>query len=101
MNALIDQGLHFGELDEEAALSLLMDGAFQEKNEARGKLVRAQVTSTQLSTYFVGYQEVQGLREEVERIEGTDFSLRRFHDAFLSHGSPPVRVIREAMLGAR
>ena len=53
INALIDQGLHFGEMDEKGALSLMIDGGFQERNEAESKLVRAQITSTQLSTYFV------------------------------------------------
>jgi uncharacterized protein (DUF885 family) len=106
-NALIDRGLHVDGMSEEAALDLMMQGAFQEANEAVGKLRRAQVTSTQLSTYFVGFQEVQSLREDVERAEsaegaegttGPGFSLKSFHDRFLSQGSPPVRVIRDVIL---
>lgn len=99
VNALIDQKLHFGEMTDEEALSLMIEGAFQEPNEAKGKLVRAKITSTQLSTYFVGLQEVYALRRDVEAAEGDGFSLKRFHDRFLSHGSPPVRVIRRELLG--
>lgn len=99
INALIDQGLHFGEMDDAAALALMIDGGFQERNEAEGKLIRAKVTSTQLSTYFVGFQEVYSLREEVKAREGERFSLKGFHERFLSQGSPPVRVIRAALLG--
>ncbi len=94
-NALIDQGLHFGEMTDEEALKLMVQGGFQEPNEAKGKLVRAKVTSTQLSTYFVGYQEIRSLRDDVKRLEGDRFSLKGFHERFLSRGSPPVRVIRE------
>jgi hypothetical protein len=97
-NALIDQGLHADAMSEETALELMMKGAFQEANEAAGKLRRAQVTSTQLSTYFVGFQEVQSLRDDVEKAEGANFSLKSFHDRFLSQGSPPVRVIRDFIL---
>jgi uncharacterized protein (DUF885 family) len=34
----------------------------------------------------------------VKKLEGSKFDLKRFHDRFLSYGSPPVRVIRRAML---
>jgi uncharacterized protein (DUF885 family) len=101
VNARIDQGLHAGGMTESEALDLMMKGAFQEENEAKSKLVRAQVTSTQLSTYFVGFQEVQSLREEVEKAEGPKFSLERFHERLLSLGSPPVRVVREAFFPAK
>jgi uncharacterized protein (DUF885 family) len=56
--------------------------------------VRAQMTSAQLSTYFVGYQEHADLRREAESRLGARFDLRRYHDDVLSHGSPPVRFVR-------
>jgi uncharacterized protein (DUF885 family) len=56
--------------------------------------VRAQLTSAQLSTYFVGYQEHADMRAEAERRGGTGFDIRRYHDTVLSFGSPPVRFVR-------
>ncbi len=100
-NALLDQGLHCGEMGEDQAIAKMIGGAFQERNEATGKLVRAQVTATQLSTYFVGFQEIFSLYADMRGRESSAFSLKRFHERFLSHGSPPVRVIRRAMLGER
>ena len=38
-----------------ATMNLMIEGGFQEEREAAGKWVRAQLSSTQLSTYFVGY----------------------------------------------
>ncbi|MFT3773775.1 MAG: DUF885 family protein [Minicystis sp.] len=38
------------------------------------------------------------LREEAKKKLGPKFSLQRFHDALLSHGSPPVSLIRERVL---
>jgi hypothetical protein len=59
INAILDARLHTEEIsDEEAdrwALDLMQRYGFQEEAEATGKLRRAKVTSTQLSTYFVGY----------------------------------------------
>jgi uncharacterized protein (DUF885 family) len=50
--------------------------------------VRAQLTSTQLSTYFVGYQEHIDMRAAVEHLWADEFTLRRYHDQALSYGSP-------------
>ena len=71
---------------------------FQEEREAAGKWVRAQLTSAQLPTYFVGWQEHLDLRKETEKRWGDKFDLKRYHDTVLSFGSPPVRYARELML---
>jgi hypothetical protein len=96
-NALLDVGLHAGELADEDALSLLTFNAFQERAEAEGKLVRAKVTSGQLCSYFVGGEELADLRIEVERREGRDFDVRRFHQRVLSHGTPTTPMVADAL----
>jgi uncharacterized protein (DUF885 family) len=55
--------------------------------------------STQLSSYFVGYQEHIDMRRAVEASWGDEFTLRRYHDQALSYGSPPVKYVRALMLG--
>lgn len=97
-NAIIDSAIHVDGMDREAAMKLMIEGGFQEEREAAGKWIRAQLTSAQLSTYFVGYQEHVALRSAVEAAWGEDFNLRRYHDQALSYGSPPVRYVRALML---
>ena len=98
-NAIIDSAIHVDGMTREAAMKLMVEGGFQEEREAAGKWVRAQLTSAQLSTYFVGYQEHLELRAAVEERWGDKFTLRRYHDQALSYGSPPVRFVRALMLG--
>jgi len=98
-NAIIDAAIHVDGMTREQAMKLMIEGGFQEEREAAGKWVRAQLTSTQLSTYFVGYQEWVGLRREVEAAWGDEFTLRRYHDQVLSYGSPPIKYIRALVLG--
>lgn len=93
-NALIDQAIHVDGMERDEAMELMIESTFQEEREAAAKWVRAQLTSTQLSTYFVGYQEHRDLRAEAEQRWGDDFSLKRYHDGVLSFGSPPVRFVR-------
>ena len=97
-NAIIDSAIHVDGMSREAAMKLMVEGGFQEEREAAGKWVRAQLTSAQLSTYFVGYQEHIEMRAAVEKLWGDEFTLRRYHDQALSYGSPPVRFVRALML---
>lgn len=98
-NAIIDQEIHVAGMQREAAMKLMIEGGFQEEREAAGKWVRAQLSSTQLSSYFVGYQEHIDMRRAVEAFWGDEFTLRRYHDQALSYGSPPVKYVRALMLG--
>ncbi|MDH5454656.1 MAG: DUF885 domain-containing protein, partial [Gammaproteobacteria bacterium] len=97
-NAIIDSAIHVDGMTREAAMKLMVEGGFQEEREAAGKWVRAQLTSAQLSTYFVGYQEHIEMRAAVEARWGEAFTLRRYHDQALSYGSPPVRFVRALLL---
>ncbi len=98
-NAIIDAAIHVDGMTRDAAMKLMIEGAFQEEREAAGKWVRAQLSSTQLSTYFVGYREHVDMRAAVEEAWGDEFTLRRYHDQALSYGSPPVKYIRALILG--
>ena len=48
-NAIIDVGIHTAGMTEDEAVSLMVDGGFQEEAEARAKYDRARLSSTQLS----------------------------------------------------
>ena len=90
LNAIIDQLVHCEELPEAEAMALMTGAGFQEEGEAAGKWRRALLTSTQLSTYFVGYTEVAAIA--AARPFGA--TPKAWHDAMLAHGSPPPRHLR-------
>ena len=94
-NAILDHKMHCTELTEKDALKFLMEGAFQSEGEARLKIIRAQQTSVQLSTYFVGRMALYRLRQQTQRALGDKFELGRYHEAVLAHGSVPVKYLPE------
>jgi hypothetical protein len=51
-NAIIDQAIHVDGMTQEEMMTFLTQTAFQEEREAAGKWRRAQLSVTQLSTYF-------------------------------------------------
>jgi len=96
-NSILDQALHVDGISRDDAMTLMTKTAFQQEREAAGKWVRAQMSSTQLSTYFVGVSEHDAMRAEAERRGG--FVLKAYHDKVLSYGSPPARYVRALMFG--
>ncbi len=97
-NAILDQGVHVDNWTREQAMQLMTHDAFQQESEASGKWVRAQLTSAQLPTYFVGAQEHFDTRKAVQEKQGDKFNLKAYHDQMLSYGAPPVRFARQLML---
>ncbi|MEO8230083.1 MAG: DUF885 domain-containing protein [Chloroflexota bacterium] len=127
INTIIDVRIHAGEahggpMTEDEAVELMVDGGFQEEAEARNKYNRARLSSTQLSTYFIGSMamwelEVAVRRRLAEAIGGAGaaaavaeralpgglgdtpgFAYRRHLEAVVSHSSPPVPLLRRLVL---
>ena len=94
INAVLDQKIHAGSMTEEEAMDMMMGQGFQEDGEAAGKWIRAQLTSAQLSTYFVGITEHNDMRAAWIERHGPIQDWQAYHDKVLSFGSPPVRFVR-------
>jgi len=100
VNTILDYSVHVLNMSEQDAKRLLIREAFQSEEEANGKWRRVQLTSVQLTSYFAGYAAIYELRETLKREQPERFDLKTFHETFLSYGNAPVRIIRDAMLGA-
>jgi uncharacterized protein (DUF885 family) len=93
INAILDARIHGHGMTEAEAMALMTDRGYQEEGEAAGKWRRAQLTSAQLSTYYVGYSEISDLAADL-RAADPGRTDQQVHDRMLAHGSPPVRLLR-------
>jgi uncharacterized protein (DUF885 family) len=96
-NAILDQRIHAGNMSEPEAMDLMMKEGYQQEGEAVAKWKRARLTSTQLSTYFVGVTEHLDLRDKAKKKAGASFDQKKYNDQVISYGSPPVKYVRELM----
>jgi uncharacterized protein (DUF885 family) len=96
-NAVLDQRIHAGNMSEPEAMDLMMKEGYQQEGEAVAKWKRARLTSTQLSTYFVGVTEHLDLRDMAKKKAGASFDQKKYNDQVISYGSPPVKYVRELM----
>jgi hypothetical protein len=121
VNTILDVRIHCAGMTSDEAIELMVDGAFQERSEAVAKDERARLSATQLSTYFLGSLGMWELEHEL-RVRaaaaagaGTDavpvpaivggyphtpgFDARAHLEAVISHGAPPIPLLRRILLG--
>jgi uncharacterized protein (DUF885 family) len=121
VNAILDVRIHTMGMTSDEAISLMVDGAFQERAEALAKDERARLTATQLSTYFMGslgmwdIEDAARRRAAVAAGDGADavpaprvvggypptpgFDERAHLEAVIAHGAPPIPILRRILLG--
>ncbi|WP_235006103.1 DUF885 domain-containing protein [Nocardiopsis sp. JB363] len=97
LNAILDVRVHTKDITRPEAIALMVERGHQEEGEAHGKWRRAELTSAQLSTYYVGHAEVADIARDLG-VARPELSERARHDAMLAHGAPPPRHLR-ALLG--
>jgi len=96
-NAILDIRLQTMGMTDQQALNLMINDTFQEKEEATAKLQRAQLSSCQLPTYFVGLRGWLDIREEYKKRKGSAFMLSEFHDAALKESAVPLPALRQIL----
>jgi uncharacterized protein (DUF885 family) len=122
VNAILDVETHIGSMTEDQAIALMVEGAWQEQDEARGKWLRARISSTQLSTYYVGSLEMWELEEAVRRRAAVGaggsaddvpaqhvaggigaspgFDQKAHLENVIAHGTPAIKWCRAMLLPA-
>src|SRR5882762_9005444 len=96
-NAILDIRLQTMGMTDQQALDLMINDTFQEKEEATGKLQRAQLSSCQLPMYFIGWRGWLDVREEYKKRKGAAFQLSEFHDAALKESAVPLPALGELL----
>lgn len=90
--------MHTGKMSFAQAEDFFEKEGYQSKQSAIVETKRGAGDPTYLY-YTLGKLEILKLRADLEKKQGKNFNLQKFHDEFLSQGFPPIKIVREAMLG--
>ena len=90
--------MHTGKMSFDEAVAFFQKEGYQSKETAMVETKRGTSDPTYLYN-TLGKLEIMKLREDVKKKQGAAFSLEKFHDDFLREGFPPIKIVREAMLG--
>ena len=96
-NTILDIRLQTMGMTDQQALDLMINDAYQEKEEATAKLQRAQLSSCQLPTYFVGWKGWLEAREQFKQRKGSAYSLRDFNERSLKESAVPLPVLEQLL----
>ncbi|MBN8736078.1 MAG: DUF885 domain-containing protein [Xanthomonadales bacterium] len=89
--------LHTGQMTLDQAKKFFVEEGYQ--SPAVGEVETKRGTSDPTYLYYtLGKLEILKLRADVERKEGADFNLEKFHDDFMQHGFAPIAIVRREML---
>ena len=89
--------MHTQGMSIEDGIKFFRENCYQDEKLARLEAIRATFDLDYLSD-ALGTLEIRKLRDDYEIQEGENFSLKKFHDEFLSNGMLPIRLLREVML---
>jgi len=98
-NTVLDVRLHTKGMTDSQAMELMLEGAFQENEEAKGKLQRAKLSSVQLPTYYVGWRDWHRVRERYREAHSGMVNLKEFHERALREGALPLPVLSRLIAG--
>ena len=98
---VVDIRVNTQEMSRDAVLRYVKEQALQDEQFAANMWVRAITSSPQLTFYWLGDREVQGLYEEVRKEKGEAFRIKSFLDGMMEMGPVPVARYWEKMLGRR
>jgi uncharacterized protein (DUF885 family) len=97
-NTILDIRLQTMGMTDQQALDLMIKDTYQEREEATAKLQRAQLSSTQLPTYYAGLKGWLDARQRYRQQQGTTFSLKDFHDRALHESAVPLPELQKLLV---
>ncbi len=90
--------MHTGKMTLPEATEFFVKEGHQTPAVAEREAKRGTSDPTYL-VYTLGKLEIMKLRTDYKQKMGDKFNLEQFHDEFMKQGYPPVKIIREKMLG--
>jgi hypothetical protein len=99
--AIADVAIHTGEMTLEQAARFYEQEAGMAPAAALNEAVKNTMFPGAAMMYLIGTDAIHDLRNQIAARDGDAFSLKAFHDRFLSFGAIPVSLIANAMLAGR
>ncbi len=96
---IVDIRVHTAGMTRDEVLDFVRDQALQDEQFAVNMWRRTITSAPQLTTYYLGFEQVWGLYEQMRAARGSSFDLRAFLDGMMELGPVPVKHYRERFYG--
>jgi len=90
--------MHTGKMTFDEAKDFFVKEGYQVRSVAEKEAKRGTSDPTYL-VYTLGKLQIMKLRDDYRKMKGDQFNLEEFHNAFMRQGFPPIKIVRQALLG--
>jgi uncharacterized protein (DUF885 family) len=90
--------MHTGQMTFDQAVDFFVSEGYQSRSVGTVETKRGTADPTYLY-YTLGKLQIMKLRADLQKKEGADFSLQKFHDDLMRQGGAPIKIVRRALLG--
>jgi uncharacterized protein (DUF885 family) len=94
---VVDVGLHRKGWTREQALKFMMEHTMASESGAALEIDRYIALPAQALAYKIGELKISGIRAKAEKILGSKFDVRAFHDELLKDGALPLDLLEAKM----
>ncbi len=95
---IVDVMLQTGQMSYEEAVTYMSNVLNRDHSYVAREVSRYITNPGQASSYLLGKVQLLALLDDFRKAQGTDFSLKEFHDNLLGHGSIPISLIQRLMI---
>jgi uncharacterized protein (DUF885 family) len=95
---IVGMEMHTGNMTYNQGIDFFVNEGYQSRTNGERETKRGTSNPTYLY-YTLGKLEIMKLREDYKKKRGGAFTLEEFHDRFMREGSPPIKIVRKALLG--
>ncbi len=90
---VVDVGLHTGKMTREEAIRYIIENEAMSESIATQEIERYMAMPGQALAYKTGELKIKEFRDKYQKLLGSKFNLRDFHDTLLSGGCMPLNVL--------
>ncbi len=90
--------MHTGSMSYEQGIDFFVKEGYQSRTNGERETKRGTSNPTYLY-YTLGKLEILKLRADYKKMRGSAFTLEEFHNRFMREGTPPIKIVRKALLG--
>lgn len=94
---VVDVGLHQKNWSREQAIKFLVDTTMTSANGAAQEIDRYIAVPAQALGYKIGQLKIAAIRARAEKVLGSKFDIRKFHDELLRDGALPLDILEAKM----
>jgi uncharacterized protein (DUF885 family) len=94
---VVDTGIHHLRWSREQAIASMVEATGDQESSVTTEIERYCVWPGQATSYMVGRQAINRMRDASQATLGARFDLKGFHDTMLTNGAVPLTVLERIM----